>query len=232
MSVAGFLVSLFPLGLLIQALGLFMWFVVSPNGVAILALFATFYVQPLLCFRIHEFFFPTREKATYLDGEGYNPWFGAHQIQLIYIAFPFLEVALRLVPGLFSLWLRLWGSKVGKSVYWTPHCLITDRQLLEIGSNALVGHKSYFFPHLIKPSKSGRLLLIVKRVRVGDRVFIGAGSRLAPGVEIEDGAFLGAGAEIPPNQKVRRGTNYSALYPFSKSDSKSSETTAPLNSQE
>ena len=63
---------------------------------------------------------PLHQRLSRLSDRTYAPWWGMHQIQVLYIAIPQLEAVLRLVPGLYSQWLRLWGSKVGRRVYWTP----------------------------------------------------------------------------------------------------------------
>ena len=119
----------------------------------------------------------------------FNVWWATHQLQQLYIAVPALEALLRVVPGLYSAWLRLWGSSVGRRVYWTPRMEVLDRGLLEVGDGVVFGHKVELYGHTAMP-KSERLLLYVDRVRVGAGAFIGAGSRLAPGVVVEDGAVV------------------------------------------
>ena len=74
-------------------------------------------------------------RAIRRDGAG-------HQLQVLYSAFP----ALRLVPGLYSAWLRLWGSRVGRAVYWTPQVKITDRGLLKVGDGVVFGHRVVSIP--------------------------------------------------------------------------------------
>ena len=157
----------------------------------------------MCAFRLHHLWFPVREGFSQIDGKGYSPWWGGHQIQAIYLAIPQLEAALRLIPGAFSLWLRMWGSKVGAAVYWTPRVDIVDRNLLDIGDRVIFGDKVECFGHVFKP-KQGRLLLYVKRVHIGRHVFIGAGSRLGPGVRIADGANVPVLSVLFPNQNLRK----------------------------
>ncbi|MDJ0694669.1 GH3 auxin-responsive promoter family protein [Mastigocoleus sp. MO_188.B34] len=45
-----------------------------------------------------------------------------------------------LLTEVITLWLRLWGSKVGEGIYWTPKIEIADRGLLEIGDRVRVTH--------------------------------------------------------------------------------------------
>lgn len=51
-----------------------------------------------------------------------------------------LLIVYLLIPGIFSCWLRLWGAKVGRDVYWTTRLEIADRSLLEIGDRIRVTH--------------------------------------------------------------------------------------------
>lgn len=163
---------------------------------------STIYLLPVLCYRLHNALWPVEPGGSYLIGKSYSPWWGGHQLQLIYLAAPWLEGLLRLVPGLYSAWLRLWGSTVGRSVYWTPQVEIGDRGLMIIGDQVIFGHRAVAFAHVIKPRRDN-LLLLVKPITIGSGAFIGAGAVLGPGVEVEPGAFVEAGAHLHPNAKVR-----------------------------
>src|SRR5207253_10465551 len=61
-------------------------------------------------------------------------WWYATQWQVMFNRFPALEEVLRMVPGLYSTWLRLWGAQVGGLVYWSPGVRVFDRPFLHIGS--------------------------------------------------------------------------------------------------
>ncbi|WP_335129684.1 acyltransferase [Nostoc sp.] len=165
-------------------------------------MFLSIYGLPVLVYRLHEWVYPVREGISYLQNKEYNPWWGSHQIQVIYIAIPVLEAVLRLIPGVFSCWLRLWGAKVGRDVYWTTRLEIADRSLLEIGDRVVIGHGVGIYSHIIKPRKQN-LMLYVKKVKIGSNVFVGAGSNLAAGVVIGDGSYLPAATKLYPNQKVQ-----------------------------
>ncbi|WP_243714122.1 acyl transferase [Nostoc sp. 106C] len=159
------------------------------------------YGLPVIVYRWHQWVYPVPEGITYLCGKEYSPWWGSHQIQVIYITIPVLEAVLRLIPGAFSFWLRLWGAKVGRNVYWTPGLEIADRGLLEIGDRVIMGHRVGISSHVIKPRKQN-LMLYVKKVKIGNDVFVGAGSIFAPGVVIGDGTFLTMATNLSPNQQV------------------------------
>jgi hypothetical protein len=171
------------------AVAVALWLVAAPSIGRLVPLLGAIYLLPPALFQVHQWLWPVREGASHLDGPEYVPWWGTHQIQGIYNAFPALEAALRLVPGLYSAWLRLWGARVGRNVYWTARVEILDRSLLEVGDGVVFGHKSACYAHVIAP-KGGRVLLYVRRVTIGANAFIGAGSRLGPGARIPAGAVL------------------------------------------
>jgi hypothetical protein len=194
------ILSFFPALVILMTAAAFLWICFYPGILSIMALLISLYVFPLVVYRIHEYFYPLKEGISYLGGKNYSPWWGSHQIQVIYIAFPALETLLRLIPGAFSLWLRLWGSKVGKNVYWTPQLEISDRSLIEIGDNVVFGNGVGIYSHIIKPKKQD-LLLYVKKVKIGNNVFLGAWNHIAPGVSITDGTYVPVFTHIYPNKK-------------------------------
>ncbi|MEH1791495.1 acyl transferase [Nostoc sp.] len=202
MTVISKILSFFPTFILLLTGAAIIYLAYSPNIFSILAVLLSIYGLPVLVYRLHEWVYPVREGISYLLGKEYSPWWGSHQIQVIYIAIPVLEAVLRLIPGVFSCWLRLWGAKVGRDVYWTTRLEIADRSLLEIGDRVVVGHGVGIYCHIIKPRKQN-LMLYVKKVKIGCDVFVGAGSNLAPGVVVADGSYLPAATKLYPNQKVK-----------------------------
>lgn len=189
MTLLSTLVSFFSLSVYALLLAS-IWFCLRvPVGWNLLLPLCVVYLYPVLAFRLLNLFKPLTEGRFELTERKYNAWWGSHQFQLIYFACPWLEGLLRTVPGLYSAWLRLWGAKIGRQVYWTPNAQIDDRPLVEIGHGVIVGHQLHLISHVILPYKD-RLGLYVKRIKVGDGCFLGAGSRLGPGVEVADGTTL------------------------------------------
>lgn len=154
---------------------------------------AALYALPLLAFRVHQRFAPVRPGVSRLRGASYDPWWGSQQIQWVYLAFPALEALLRAVPGAFSWWLRAWGARVGRGVYWTPSLTVGDRSLLDIGDGALFGYGVALTAHVVVPTDGGDLLAIVRPVRVGAGAFVGAGVVLGPGAVVAEGEVVAAG---------------------------------------
>jgi hypothetical protein len=202
MTLLSTILSFFPMLVMLMSLTSFLWICVSPGIFSVITLIFIVYGFPLLIHKIHTYFYPIEEGISYLCEKKYSPWWGSHQIQSIYIAFPAIEIILRMIPGAFDLWLRLWGAKIGKHIYWTAHIEISDRTLLEIGDNVVIGHACGLYSHIIKPKKND-LMVYVKRVKIGNNVFIGAGSYLAPGVNVVDGTFLKACTHLYPNSTLK-----------------------------
>ena len=120
---------------------------------------------------------------------GFLAWWFTAQWQVLFVRLPFLEELLRLVPGLYSLWLRLWGARVGSLVYWAPGVVILDRPLVRIGNRVIFGIGVRLNPHVIAPMDDGRVGLHISHVTIGDDALVGGYSLLLPGSEIEAGAI-------------------------------------------
>lgn len=200
MTLLSTILAFFPALVMLLAGVSFLGICIAPSVVTVALFLFSLYGFPLIIHRLHHCFYPIIEGVSYLKGKTYSPWWGSHQIQAIYIAFPALETLLRLIPGLFSLWLRLWGSQVGNSVYWTPQIQIADRSLLEIGDRVIFGYGVGLYSHVIKPRK-GDLMLYVKKIKIGEDVFVGAGSNLGPGVAIASRTCIPVLTHGYPNQK-------------------------------
>lgn len=195
MTLGGRLAALFPsFHLLLILLSLYA-LISRPSGVAVAVALSAVYLVPVGLFRLHELFFPLKEGVTDLSLSVYNPWWTSHQLQMTFMAIPWLEGVLHLVPGLFSLWLRLWGSRVGSRVHWTPKVEIVDRSLVDIGDRAVIGHLSAFCSHLVTPI-DGRASLLVRKVKVGRHAVVGGKVGLGPGTEVKDGELVKFGTTL------------------------------------
>jgi sterol desaturase/sphingolipid hydroxylase (fatty acid hydroxylase superfamily) len=203
MSFLGRSLAFFPLLVMLLTLATAVLSVLQLSiGFAAVSLF-TLYLFPPLIFRLHNLVFPLTTGLSRLSGGKYSSWWGGHQIQLIYIAMPSLEGVLRVIPGVYSAWLRLWGSQIGSRVYWTPQVEITDRSLLKIGSGVVIGHKCAFYSHVVNPRKD-KISLFVETITVEDGVFVGAGSRAGPGSIIESGVVLPVLTDIRVGQRITK----------------------------
>lgn len=95
------------------------------------------------------------------------------------------------MPWMYSLWLRLWGSKIGSRVFWTPDTIIMDRTNLIIEDNVVIGNRSYLSTHVGK-FKDGDYLVFIKPIHLKKNCFIGTHCLLGPGTKIEAGQSVDA----------------------------------------
>lgn len=154
---------------------------------------ATLYLLPPFLYRVHDEYYPLREGFSRIDSGGtspsYNPWWGSHQLQGLYIALPAIESVLKIIPGAYSAWLRLWGAEIGQGVYWTPRVEVIDRPLISVGDHVVFGHRSTLCSHIIMRKRDG-LRLYVKRVQIGSGCLVGGDCNLGPGVKVGSGTDL------------------------------------------
>ena len=201
MTLRGRLIRLFPLLFLLLCAAAVVRFVRDPSVCGFLASLAIAYLLPPLCFRLHDRYCPLRDgREDLADPRRYSAWWASQQFQIVYTMIPQLEMLLRLVPGLYSAWLRLWGSRIGRGVMWTPVVEVMDRSMLDIGDHVLVGHQVAMVAHTVMP-KGGRHVLHVARIQVGDNAFISGRSGLGLGARVAPGEFLSFGTHVYLNRR-------------------------------
>ena len=201
MTIRSRVFGLFPLLWLLAIGAALLLLILDPAWPAVLLLLFVVYLFPVLCYRTHDLVWPLEPGLSRLDTPDYSPWWGGHQFQIMYSALPTLEAVLRLVPGLYSGWLRAWGSRVGRGVYWTPLVEITDRALLDVGDGVVFGHRVGCYAH-VAVRRRGGLYLYVKPISIGSGALLGAGSRLGPGAVIEANADLAVLTDVGMDQHI------------------------------
>ncbi|MCB9094099.1 MAG: hypothetical protein H6621_03430 [Halobacteriovoraceae bacterium] len=137
-----------------------------------------------------------------------NLWLISYQLQFLYNTIRLFEALLLFVPGLYSFWLRLWGSSIGEKILWAPNVSIIDRNLIDIGDRVLLGNNSYLSSHIIKKRERGRYQIYVKKIKIENDAVISFGSNLSAGVVIGEQSFIPAKSDLYPNTNVLGGENY------------------------
>jgi hypothetical protein len=156
-----------------------------------------YFVPPLLA-RMILSAAPIPQGRVTIGSKPFFVWWFVFQLQVVFCRLPALEESLRLIPGLYSQWLRLWGARIGRFTYWSAGTLITDRSFLEIGDNVVLGAGVRLNPHVLAKGKDGALELILARVVIVDRAMVGGYSLLTAGTEIVDGEITRAFLISPP----------------------------------
>ena len=148
---------------------------------------AILFVLPPLVVRASTWWSPLTSGRLEPGSRGFLHWWFAAQWQVIFTRLPVLEEVIRMIPGLYSLWLRLWGAQVGSLVYWSPGVVILDRPLVRIGSRVIFGVGARLTPHVLAPNGARRMALYLSPITIGDGALIGGYSVLLPGCEVAEG---------------------------------------------
>jgi acetyltransferase-like isoleucine patch superfamily enzyme len=162
-----------------------------PSGWTIFLLIAVIYLLPPIFLRILLRWSAITIGVSKIDGRKFSPWLAAHHIQAFYDALPFLEALLRVIPGFYSMWLRLWGSRIGYGVEWSVNVSVLDRHLMDIGNRVVFSRQVELSAHVRRKTEGGSLVL-VRPVHIGGYAFIGAGAQVGPGASIP------SNANVPP----------------------------------
>jgi hypothetical protein len=147
---------------------------------------AVLYLLPPLLVRLITLGRPLPQGRVELASGAFLRWWTMSQCQAVFARLPFLEELLRLVPSLYSAWLRLFGARVGALVYWAPGVSILDRSLIAVGDRVAVGAGARLASHAIAPVE-GRGALVLGRIVIADDALVGGYATLLPGCEIAAG---------------------------------------------
>ncbi len=162
----------------------------------ILSAFSLLYLLPLIPARILRESLRKSPPEISISSADFLKWWACFQCQVLFLRFPALEEIIRLIPGCYSLWLRLWGSRIGKLTYWAPRTSVLDRGFLDIGGNVVFGAGVKLNPHVMEKGK-----LLLATVKIGDRSLIGGYSLLTAGTEIAPDETVRAFLISPPFSK-------------------------------
>jgi hypothetical protein len=176
------------------------------------AALAWIYVLPPLAGRVAMAMFgaPAGEGLSQ-EARAYKVWWFLAQCQVLFNRFSFLEELLRMVPGLYALWLNAWGARVSPVVYWGPGAAVVDRPSVRIGPGAVIGTRAVLAGHLAVKDAHGAFRVTLAPVEIGERALIGAyagigpGCRIAAGEEIPAAAFLRPFTQWSGGRRVRPG---------------------------
>jgi hypothetical protein len=132
------------------------------------------------------------------DSAAYRVWWALTQFQILFNRAPWLEELLRLVPGLYALWIRLWGGQLSFFAYVAPQVLITDRHAVRVERGAVLGMRSVLCGHLVQRDDNGRWLVLAAAPVVESEAILGGDCRMAPGAILRAGQVLPVGRFIKP----------------------------------
>jgi acetyltransferase-like isoleucine patch superfamily enzyme len=160
-------------------------------------LFIYIYLIPILLYRMIYLLFSPQYGRYPLYSKNFLIWWYGAQLQSMFTRFSFLEELLRMIPYCYSLWLTLWGAKLGRYIFWAPKLLIADRGSIEIGDKVLFGYGVKCTSHLISKSH-GKDIFIYQKIVIGEEAFIGALTNISPGVIIADQVLISGSSTLLP----------------------------------
>jgi maltose O-acetyltransferase len=90
---------------------------------------------------------------------------------------------------------------IGNDFYANFDCIILDGATVEIGDNVLFGPRVgvYTSNHAVDAQERAAGACYAKPVRIGNRVWVGAGTHINPGVTVGDDAIIGSGSVVTKN---------------------------------
>lgn len=186
-------------------IGAAVWFLCHSPWVCVSVALAIIYLLPPLLCRWALLLLPIRQQVIPVGSRDFFVWWFALNLQLLFCRLRVLEELLRIVPGCYSLWLRLWGAKIGKLTYWAAGVQILDRSFLRIGNHVTFGAGVRLNPHVMLPDAQGQMVLVLATITIGDRANVGGYSLLVAGAEIAAGECTQACLILPPFNRVEGG---------------------------
>ncbi|MGF1982080.1 sugar O-acetyltransferase [Lactococcus taiwanensis] len=97
------------------------------------------------------------------------------------------------------------NTKIGENFYANLDCIFLDVAPISIGDDVMFGPRVSLITaiHPIDAAVRGRGLEYAQAIKIGDRVWLGAGVIVNPGVEIGENTIVGSGSvvtkSLPPN---------------------------------
>jgi acetyltransferase-like isoleucine patch superfamily enzyme len=170
---------------------------------------AMIYVYPIVVTRLIFAFLGKPNSRTKVFSPEFYAWWASLQMQMHFIRFPIFEEALRMIPGLYSFWLRCWGARIGKYTYWGARAKIMDRPFIQIGDYAVIGYGAGFTSHHFNMAYGKDPEFIFGEPVVGDYAIMGGMSGLAPGAEVAPGETLPSTLGLAPFYIWKEGRRHS-----------------------
>jgi hypothetical protein len=169
------------------------------QGMAVLwFLLAWVYLLPPVLGRLALVAFDVPSGELTQESRGYKVWWFLTQLQMVFNRVPLLEEVLRLVPGLYPLWISIWGGKLSQFAYVAPRVIITDRYLVNVHWGAVLGFKSALAGHMAVRRDDGRYVVIVAAPTVEREAIVGGDAGLGPGATLRAGHLLPTGRRVGP----------------------------------
>ena len=195
----------------IVGVGILYAFTSSTTSILLFIITWIYLLPPLMC-RFFIVIFGRPVGTVNTDSQIFLNWWFLTQIQIIFSRFPFLEELLRLFPGVYNLWLNLWGGNVSLLTYWSPGVTVIDRYHINVGRRTIIGGGCRIGAHLISIGDDGGQRLTVAPLEIEDNCVIGFHAAIGPGCHVYANETVPANKILKPfyswkDGKVKRPVN-------------------------
>jgi hypothetical protein len=169
----------------------------------ILYLSCWIYLVPPLLARLVILFYGKPTGIVSTSSRTHTIWWILFQLQLIFNRFTFLEEILRIIPGLYAVWLNIWGAKVNLFSFWAPGVTVMDRYHINIGKGVIIGTNSLISAHVLVKKSDGSMFLIIDSIIIEPDVLIGVAATISPGCHIHQSQIVPAQKLLKPYTEIK-----------------------------
>jgi hypothetical protein len=210
-QITGFTLALnyLPLVQLLVGAAFVVWQATSPTAVILWSLAWLYLLPPIACHAALLVFGWPRGRGLTQDTRAYKVWWFTYQWQVVFNRLPWLEEILRLAPGLYALWIFMWGGRASPLVFWAPGSIAFDRPLVRVERGAVIGAGAGLVGHLAGIAADGSYRVDIGTSRVGQGAMLGVRSGLSAGAELAPNQLLPAGRMIKPFMRWDGGKRHS-----------------------
>ncbi len=163
------------------------------------------YLVPPLLGRLTITLFGRPKGIVNIKSKTHFIWSLLFQFQLIFNRFQSLEELLKLIPGLYALWLNIWGARVSIFAFWSSGVTVIDRYNLRIDRGAILGTECLLSGHFLTIDEAGNDTVIIDQIHVGGGALIGTRAMVAPGCIIHRNETLAATRLLMPYTELKNG---------------------------
>ena len=186
--------------------GLYISYIASESTLAFLCvLISWIYLIPPLLARVTILLLGKPSGTVSNDSTTHFTWWLLFQYQLLFNRFSMLEEILRSIPGVYAIWLNLWGAKVSMYSFWSPGVTVLDRYNMHIQKGVILGTECLLSGHFLTLDDNGEYSMIIGEIHIKSNALIGTRAMVAPGCMIHENEILPATRMLMPFTELKNG---------------------------